>query len=645
MALVTVLAAVLALSAWSPAIAIAPPTTTTTLPPVPAAELPVFQLPYATGSAYRVSQGNAGAYTHLARGPSEFAWDFLMGEGTMVVAARAGRVVAIEAAMSGAGVSDAYGGHANYVLIAHPGGLYSLYVHLATAGVLVSPGQWVEAGEGIALSGNTGFSSGPHLHFQVQGAELPASGQSLPVAFAGVGVPQLWARPVSTNGYLSPNPAPKAELGPFVGVDIAADARPLLLTHQLLPVAVRWASPEAAPGGTPGAAGGSALGLPAPLVRIRTVDAAGAVRVVASGVAAAGAPLEATVSTPTPGWMAVWAEYFDGSRWRVCADVGGRPVAAAYDVGAASVFLAEPGLTVRTMGADGSYSEAQVEVGAAVGEVVRAEFRVENVGEEAIRLLDVGAELEGPAGAISSDEGGSDLYLRPGESGAWVGSFRPSVAGTFVVRPVAQNAAGKDVALQPRRVGDPATVRVVVRAPGAGPGNGGPGDGEGGGEGGGAVLVFADLPAEHPAHDAAQMLAARGLVVGYLEPDGRRTFRPEEPVMRAQFAKLLVGTLGLPVAEGGPHPFLDVQDSGPGGFYPDDYIAAALSAGLLRGVSEHPPRFAPYSPLTRHQVEIVSGRAGLDGAPLSGDQWAPASRGEVAMMLARFLAGWKAVEE
>ncbi len=505
--------------------------------------------------------------------------------------------------------------------------------------MLVSPGQWVEAGEGIALSGDTGFSSGPHLHFQVQGAELPSAGQSLPVVFVGVGVPPLWARPVSANGYVPPDPAPKAEFSPFAGVDTGADARPLLLTHQLLPVAVRWASPEAAPGEMPGAAGGSVSGPQSLPVRIRTLDAAGAVRVVALGAAGAGAPLEATAGTPTPGWIATWAEYFDGVRWRVCTDVGGRPVAAAHDVGAAVVFLAQPGLTARTLGAEGSYSEAQVEVEATVGEVVQAEFRVENVGEAAVRLLDVGAELEGPGGAIGSEGGGRDLYLRPGESGVWVGSFRPRVAGTFTVRPVARNAAGKALALQPRRVGDPATLRVVVSAPGVGPGDGGPGGDPGGGEEGGAILVFADLPADHPAHDAAQMLAARGLVVGYDEPDGRRTFRPEEPVTRAQFAKLLVGALGLPVAEGGRHPFLDVEDSGPGSFYPDDYIAAALSAGLLRGVSEDPPRFAPYSPLTRHHVELVSGRAGLGDPSLSGDQWAPASRGEVAVMLARFLAG------
>lgn len=52
------------------------------------------------------------------------------------------------------------------VAIDHPGTpWYSIYAHLSQA--LVGPGQAVEAGQLIALSGNTGLSSGPHVHWQV----------------------------------------------------------------------------------------------------------------------------------------------------------------------------------------------------------------------------------------------------------------------------------------------------------------------------------------------------------------------------------------------------------------------------------------------------------------------------------------------
>lgn len=621
--LIAVCSALLAGSSWSPAAAIEPPVTSTTLRPPEVVELPLFQLPYAAGSAFRVTQGNAGPYTHQARGPSEFAWDFLMGEGTMVVAARAGRVVAVEARMSGGGVSDLYGGRANYVLVMHADGRYSLYLHLATAGVLVSPGQWVEAGEGIGLSGSTGFSSGPHLHFQVQGAELPTVGRSLAVAFPEVGVPTLGTAPVSRNRYVPPPPAPIAESGALASTGAGVDVRSPLLSHQLLPVAAAWAPM------------GGALPVEAP-VRLKSLDAAGAVRVVASGTGHTA--LNGTVTTPTPGWVAVWAEYFDGVHWRVVAAADGRPVAAAHDVGVASVFLAEPGVTAWAQAGAGSQTGAQAEVEVAAGEVVEAEFRVENAGGSAVRLLDVDAELWGPGGALESEGGGTGMYLRPGESGRWTGTFIPRTPGAFTLRPLARDAAGKAVTLQPRRVGQPAEVALTVVAAGGGPTDPGDGSDEGGGDSGDEPPVFADLPVGHPAHDAVQALVGRGVVAGYAGPGGLREFRPDEPVTRAQFAKMLVGALGLPVPEGGYHPFLDVERSGPADLYPDDFIAAAFSAGLLWGVSLDPPRFAPRASVTRRQVALVAARAGLSDPAAPGIQWAAASRGEVAVVLARLLA-------
>ncbi|MHB1345412.1 MAG: peptidoglycan DD-metalloendopeptidase family protein [Thermoleophilia bacterium] len=609
-------------SSWSPAAAIEPPVTSTTLRPPEVVELPLFQLPYAAGSVFWVTQGNAGPYTHQARGPLEFAWDFLMGEGTMVVAARAGRVVAVEGGMSGGGLSDLYGGRANYVLVMHADGRYSLYLHLATAGVLVSPGQWVEAGEGIGLSGSTGFSSGPHLHFQVQGAELPTVGRSLPVAFPEVGVPALGTAPVSRNRYVPTPPAPIAESGALASAGAGVDVRSQLLTHQLLPVSAAWVS----------MGGVSPVEVP---VRLKTLDAASAVRVVASGTGHAA--LSGTVTTPTPGWVAVWAEYFDGVRWRVVADADGRPVAAAHDVEAASVFLAEPGVTAWAQAGAGSQTGAQAEVEVVAGRAVEAEFRVENAGGGAVRLLDVNAELWGPSGALESEGGGTSMYLRPGESGRWTGTFIPRTPGTFTVRPRARDAAGKAVILQPRRVGQPAEVSVTVVA-GGGPTDPGDGSDEGGGGSGDEPPTFADLPVGHPAHDAVQALVGRGVVAGYAGPGGLRVFRPDEPVTRAQFAKMLVGARGLPVPEGGSHPFLDVERSGPADLYPDDYIAAAFSAGLLWGVSLDPPRFAPYSSVTRRQVALVAARAGLSDPAVPGAQWAAASRGEVAVVLARLLA-------
>ncbi len=77
--------------------------------------------------------------------------------GTTVVAAKAGRVVEVSYGWSG--------GYGIMVLIDHGGGLKTRYAHLSNA--KVSAGEIVGAGEVIAASGNTGRSTGPHLHFEV----------------------------------------------------------------------------------------------------------------------------------------------------------------------------------------------------------------------------------------------------------------------------------------------------------------------------------------------------------------------------------------------------------------------------------------------------------------------------------------------
>jgi murein DD-endopeptidase MepM/ murein hydrolase activator NlpD len=75
----------------------------------------------------------------------------------------------VESDFSKAGVSrETYSGRANFVRILHDDGSMALYAHLKTGGVLVRVGQQVQAGQQIGLSGNTGFTTGPHLHFAVQ---------------------------------------------------------------------------------------------------------------------------------------------------------------------------------------------------------------------------------------------------------------------------------------------------------------------------------------------------------------------------------------------------------------------------------------------------------------------------------------------
>ncbi|MFF4832770.1 M23 family metallopeptidase [Streptomyces sp. NPDC001315] len=101
--------------------------------------------------------------------------DFAVPVGTNVVAAHGGTVV--KAGGNGAGDGPAYG---NAIVIKHGNGTYSQYAHLSRIDVKI--GQVVKTGQHIAQSGNTGNSSGPHLHFEIR--TTPNYGSAVnPVSF------------------------------------------------------------------------------------------------------------------------------------------------------------------------------------------------------------------------------------------------------------------------------------------------------------------------------------------------------------------------------------------------------------------------------------------------------------------------------
>jgi murein DD-endopeptidase MepM/ murein hydrolase activator NlpD len=118
--------------------------------------------------ALRIDQGFGGSFSH-ADDQNRHALDLAAPIGTPVLAARDGVVMEVESDFARAGLDrERYGGRANMVRLLHDDGTMSVYAHLDTDGVLVRPGQHVRAGERIGRSGNTGFTSGPHLHFAVQ---------------------------------------------------------------------------------------------------------------------------------------------------------------------------------------------------------------------------------------------------------------------------------------------------------------------------------------------------------------------------------------------------------------------------------------------------------------------------------------------
>jgi len=141
----------------------------------------VYQLPYAPGDKYKVTQGYNGKFSH--KGSNQYAIDWQMAEGTMIYAARGGVVVRVKDNSDKGGASIDLDRYNNYVLIRHADGTLGHYCHLQRGGVLVKVGQSIAAGDAIAHSGNTGFSSGPHLHFCVFKTKDGRERISIPVKF------------------------------------------------------------------------------------------------------------------------------------------------------------------------------------------------------------------------------------------------------------------------------------------------------------------------------------------------------------------------------------------------------------------------------------------------------------------------------
>ena len=96
-------------------------------------------------------------------GSDEYAVDWTMPVGTPVYAAREGMVVGMRDYMTQGGPDPKY--DANYVYVRHTDKTIASYQHLMTKGVTVRAGDQVSRGTLIGHSGNTGFSTEPHLHF------------------------------------------------------------------------------------------------------------------------------------------------------------------------------------------------------------------------------------------------------------------------------------------------------------------------------------------------------------------------------------------------------------------------------------------------------------------------------------------------
>jgi murein DD-endopeptidase MepM/ murein hydrolase activator NlpD len=139
----------------------------------------LYKLPYTPGQTFQVTQGNCGGASHY--GKERYSYDISMPIGTQLLAVRAGTVVG-----RNDGVADGTGCPAvNFIQIQHSDGTIANYVHLTPGGIQVAMGASVTQGQFIARSGNSGCSTGPHLHFSVYAS---TNGDSVPVTFSNTSI-------------------------------------------------------------------------------------------------------------------------------------------------------------------------------------------------------------------------------------------------------------------------------------------------------------------------------------------------------------------------------------------------------------------------------------------------------------------------
>ncbi len=180
--------------------------------------------------------------------------------------------------------------------------------------------------------------------------------------------------------------------------------------------------------------------------------------------------------------------------------------------------------------------------------------------------------------------------------------------------------------------------------------------------------AFADVGDDHPYRAAITGMAAAGLITGF----GDHTFRPEEAVKRAQFAKMVDGALEIAVTEDLTSPFTDLGPDDSDTLYPHEYVAAAYANNITVGLTQS--TFGPFRDVNRAQAISMLVRAvqrmrpgalsapppgytgsvrtvspahdgnlrtaeynglldGISGLGPDWDAWGAASRGEIAQML------------
>lgn len=138
-----------------------------------------YRFPFKKGEKYEVSQTFNEKTSHRST-RSKYAIDFQLDVGEPVFAARGGTVVRVVDWFTKQGGPELINA-ANKIIILHDDGTMAFYVHLDYQGSLVQEGQRVNKGDQVGVSGVTGYTRGPHLHFVVR----KENNIAVPVHFEG----------------------------------------------------------------------------------------------------------------------------------------------------------------------------------------------------------------------------------------------------------------------------------------------------------------------------------------------------------------------------------------------------------------------------------------------------------------------------
>lgn len=159
----------------------------------------VYHLPYAIHTSHRLVQGYFSRYSHKNR----IALDFKMKRGTEIFAARSGVIVKVKEDGNRGGWNKKYRPDGNLIIVQHADGSRAGYWHLQQNGALVSLGDSVLQGQLIGLSGKTGYTLFPHLHFLVWCFDVAGHWQQIATRFK-TSKGNIYLRPYKK--YFNPNP-------------------------------------------------------------------------------------------------------------------------------------------------------------------------------------------------------------------------------------------------------------------------------------------------------------------------------------------------------------------------------------------------------------------------------------------------------